>query len=126
MEKGDGALDWTDNDDYPSENCGLLVFGIIQSSSLERFCCLDHEKAGLVLTAERVVVETLGTSDKLPLGGRGFLTHTREIFDGVLWHRMRLQLRKQKSADGRIQDLELVPRNGTCHGGGGPMTGLGV
>ena len=46
--------------DHPSENHGLLVFGIVQPSSLESFCCLDYEEARLVVTAECVVVETLG------------------------------------------------------------------
>lgn len=52
------------------------------------------------------------------------LTHSHKIFDGVLRHRMRLELRKQESADGRVQDLELVPRDGTCHGGP-PASGSG-
>ena len=50
--------------DHPSENGGLLVFGIVQPSSLESFCCLDDEETGLVVTAECVVVETLVSLDK--------------------------------------------------------------
>jgi hypothetical protein len=42
-----------------------LVFRIVQRSSFEGLRCLDHKEAGLVLAAERVIVETLGPSDKL-------------------------------------------------------------
>jgi hypothetical protein len=52
----------TDEYDHPSENRGILIFGIVQPPSLESFRCLDHEEASLVLTAECVVVETLGGS----------------------------------------------------------------
>ena len=80
-----------------------MVFGIVQPSSLESFCCLDNEETGLVVTAECVVVETLGLFDKLDdekRGGR--LTHTCKVFDGILWHGMCLELREQKPADSRI------------------------
>ena len=50
----------TNEYDCPSENCSLFIFRIIQPSSLEGFRCLDHEKTGLVVAAEGVVVETLG------------------------------------------------------------------
>ena len=49
----------TDEYDYPSEDRGLLIFRIVQRSSLESFRSLDHKEAGLVLAAERVIVETL-------------------------------------------------------------------
>jgi hypothetical protein len=55
----------TDEYDYPSEDRGLLVFRIVQRSSLEGFRCLDHKETGLVLATERVIVETLRPSDKL-------------------------------------------------------------
>jgi hypothetical protein len=29
-------------------------------------------------------------------------THAREVFDGILWHRMYLELREQEPADSRI------------------------
>lgn len=53
-------------------------------------------------------------------GEEKMLTYARKIFDGILWNRVCLELRKQESTNGRIQDLELVPLNGRCHGGGGP------
>ena len=49
----------TDEYNYPSEKHGLLVFRIVQLSTLECFRCLDHEKASLILSTESVVVETL-------------------------------------------------------------------
>jgi hypothetical protein len=49
----------TDEYNYPSEKHGLLVFRIVQLSTFKSFCCLDHEKASLILSTERVVVETL-------------------------------------------------------------------
>ena len=55
----------TDEYDYPSEDRGLLVFGIVQRSSLESFRGLHHEEASLVLAAERVMIETLGPSGEL-------------------------------------------------------------
>jgi len=55
----------TDEYDYPSEDRGLLVFGIVQRSSLESFRCLHHKEASLVLAAKRVMIETLGPSDEL-------------------------------------------------------------
>ena len=51
--------------DHPSENRGLLVFGIVQPSSLDSFCRLDNEETSLIVTAECVVVETLGPLDEL-------------------------------------------------------------
>ena len=57
----------TDEYDNPSEDRGLLVFGIVQRSCLESFRCLHHKEASLVLAAERVMVEALrvGPSDEL-------------------------------------------------------------
>jgi hypothetical protein len=49
----------TDEYNNPSEKHGLLVFIIVQPSTFESFCCLDHEKASLIISAERVVVKTL-------------------------------------------------------------------
>jgi hypothetical protein len=49
----------TDEYNYPSEKHGLFVFRIVQPSTFESFCCLDHEEASLILPTERVVVETL-------------------------------------------------------------------
>jgi hypothetical protein len=49
----------TDEYDYPPEKRGLLIFRIVQSPTFERFGCFDHKKAGLILSTERVVVETL-------------------------------------------------------------------
>ena len=54
-----GAARATDKYNYPSEKHGLLVFRIVQPSTFESFCCLDHEKTSLILSTERVVVETL-------------------------------------------------------------------
>ena len=49
----------TDEYNYPSEKHGLLVLRIVQLSTFESFCRLNHKKASLILSTERVVVETL-------------------------------------------------------------------
>jgi hypothetical protein len=49
----------TDEYDHPSEEGGLSIFRIIQPPTFEGLCCLDHKKASLILSTERVVVETL-------------------------------------------------------------------
>jgi hypothetical protein len=99
------------NTSYPSEKHGFLVFRIIQPSTFESFCCLDHEKASPILSTECVVVETLFINKLHQLNlvllcegeKRGRLTHARgEVFNGVLRHRVRLELRKQESMNGGI------------------------
>jgi hypothetical protein len=55
----------TDEYDYPSEDRGLLVFGIVQRSSLESFRCLHHKETCFILAAERVMIETLGPLNEL-------------------------------------------------------------
>ena len=79
-----------------------MVFGIVQPSSLESFCCLDNEETGFIVTAECVVVETLGLFDKLDEEKRGRPTHACKVFYGILWHGMCLELREQKPADSGI------------------------
>jgi hypothetical protein len=104
--------------DHPSENRGLLVFGITQPSSLDSFCRLDNEETSVIVTAGYVVVETLGPLDELDDEKRRRSTNACKVFDGILWHCMRLELREQKATDSRIQDLELVSRGGAFHDGG--------
>lgn len=94
-----------------------MVFGIVQPSPLEGFCCLDDEETRFIVTAECVVVETLGLLGKSDDEKSGRPTHACKVFDGILWHGMCLELREQKPADGRIYDLELVSREGALHGG---------
>ena len=43
----------TDEYNNPSEKHGLLVFRIVQLSTFESFCRLDHEEASLILSTKR-------------------------------------------------------------------------
>lgn len=88
--------------DHPSENRGLLIFGIVQPSSLDGFCCLDNEETSPIVTAECVVVETLGPLDELDDEKRRQPTHACKVLDCIPWHGMCLELREQKPTDSRV------------------------